>query len=228
MSTTVFPFKFQAPRSAGYMERLEYLGDFGRSFGGKSSAILRAANPMFRASGAIRLPDGSTDGSGTANTPSTFWAFVDDMDGQVDTFLYPAIHTVNRFVSGGALGTGDASTVAFAFSNGTNLHKHIINGDHNDAVTLVVYVAGAVQALTTDYTVSGNDSDLTVTFEAGSTPGAAAAITVDYEFYMPVRFGTLAMPATTLRRRTSDDLDTQEVVHIPVTLAEDSPGARFV
>lgn len=219
MSTVVFPFHFQ--KRHDYIEELFSLDDFERSVGGRSAVVARAGDRMFRVANAVlTLPDKTEDLQATpeANTPASFEAFVEARNGRVDTFLYRALEAHHRQVADGALGTGDGSTTVFAFSDGTDLHKHL------DLTTLVVKVDGVVKAITTDYTVSGNDSDPTITFLAA--PGNTLAITVDYIFYMPVRFSAIAK-SRILRKRGTDDLDNPEVVQLVVSLEEDAPGMRF-
>jgi hypothetical protein len=216
MSTTIWTYQFLAPEAGGnYAEQQRPVDEIGRSLGGKTAVLNRAANREFTASGWVVLPDGT-------NNPSDFDDFVETMDGRVDTFLYKAQRARHRQIQLGALGTGDASTVAFAFSDGTNLHKHL------DADTLLVYVSGTLQTGGgTDYTLSANNTDPLITFEAGSTPGGAAPITVSYEFYQPVRFARDDFPTRVMTSSGDDDINSPEAIRIQVELIEDYPGARF-
>ena len=220
MSTTVFPFSCVPGPS--YDEDIVWIEDVSMSRGGRGAVLSRASAGKFVVRrGVLRLPDSA------GNTVDSWRDFKDDRQGRADTFLYRAMYATHREVSGGALGTGDASTVAFAFSDGTDLHKYLENGDYSDAVTLKVFVDGVEQTLTTDYTVSGNGTDPTVTFEAGSTPGGSAAITVSYRYYMPVRFASSQFPTRPLVQKSGHDINTEETVEITVSMEEDRAGARF-
>ena len=216
MSTVVWPYQFLAPEARGnYSERQRPVDVFGRSLGRKAAVLNLASGREFVASGWIVLPDGT-------NEPSDFDDFVEARSGRVDTFLYKAMRARHRQIQLGALGTGDGSTVAFAFSDGTNLHKFL------DADTLLVYVDGTLQTGGgTDYTLSANFTDPLITFEAGSTPANTKAITTSYEFYQSVRFGRDDFPTRFMTSSADDDLNTQEVIRIQVELIEDSPGARY-
>ena len=216
MSTALFPCAFLRPPAADYSESTPYLEESERSQGGHFAGINRAQDQHFRCAGTVRLPQGET-------TFSTFDAFVLARSGVTDTFLYKPVLSRNRVVTGGALGTGAGVATVFAFSAGTNLHRHIVNGDHSDNVTLKVYVAGALQTLTTHYTVSLNDSDPTITFVAAPT----GALTVSYELYVPCRFSSTDFGVRVLSRKKSDGIDFEEVVELGVALEEDRPGRRF-
>lgn len=218
MSTALFPVSFLRPPAADYSESTPYLEEVERSEGGYFAGINRASKPHFRCAGTVRLPQGDT-------TWSTFDAFVVARLGVTDTFLYKPILNRNRVVTGGALGTGTGTATAFPFASGTSLHRHIVNGDHSDPVTLKVYNAAVLQTITTHYTVSGNDSNLTVTFV--SAPANGNAITVDYELYVPVRFSSSDFGPRVLSRKKADQIDAEEIVELSVALEEDRPGRRF-
>ena len=217
MSTAIFTPKFLHTEQGGrYSEDLVTLDAFERSQGGDTAVLNLASARKFVMEGLLQLPDSNAP---TPNDPSDFWDFWEARSGRADTFLYKALSAEMHIVTGGALGTGDGSTKVFAFSGGTDLHKHI------DASTLKVYDAGVLQTLTTDYTVSGNDSDPTITFVVA--PAEDNVLTVTYEYYMPVRFAMArpraqmrSMPATT----TASD---QELVQITVQMEEDTAGARY-
>jgi len=57
---------------------------------------------------------------------------------------------------------------------------------HIDESTLLVYVNGVLQTLTTHYTVSLNNTTPTITFV--TAPTNTYPVTATYEYYMPVRF----------------------------------------
>lgn len=190
-----------------------------RSEGGYSAVLNTAQDPLFRCSGTIRLPYGKEP---SLTTWGTFQDFIDARSGSVDTFLYRPVLARNRTVTSGALGTGTGTETVFPFASGTNLHRHVINGDHSDEVTLKVYVAGVLKTITADYTVSGNDTNLTVTFTAGVT----GAVTVSYLFYVPVRFASVSEPSV-MSRKKSDATDYEEIVEYGVTLEEDRAGRRY-
>jgi hypothetical protein len=223
MSTAVYPFPFRL--KARYDERLDGLDDYELSQGGRGGALARAADRVFRVTGTHRLPDSHKP---TPNRPADFEAFVDARDVRVDTFLYRAVLPHNREVSGGALGTGDGSTVAFLLSDGTNLHKHLIAGTHTladgttEEDTLVVYEDGVA---TTAFTFSGNDTAPLITFDAA--PSNLAVLTVDYLFYMPVRFASRDFPTSPVVTKPEDDLAAPGVVDYQVRLEESIAGARF-
>lgn len=75
-----------------------------------------------------------------------------------------------------AIGTGDGSNDTFPLA-----HRHI------DAATLLVYMDGVLQTLTTHYTLEDNNTESPdIVFV--SAPTAAKPITTAYEFYHPVKF----------------------------------------
>ena len=230
MSTTVFPFRFTQVNVGDYDEHLLDLDDFTRSRGGRAAAIARASRPLFRAVGAVRLPQ--KRGPTTLN-PSDLWTFREDTgSGRTGTWLYLAEHAAHREVVKGALGTGDGATKVFAFSDGTDLHKYIASADFTygitsdtDVETVAVYVNGVLQAAS-GYTVTSNGTDPTVTFTVA--PTNTHAITVSYLYYRFVRFSEPSFPTRTLRRRDGDDLATaQEVTEFRVTIEEDRPGGSY-
>ncbi len=70
-------------------------------------------------------------------------------------------------ITGEAVGTGDGANAEFTLDYG-----NVQDG------SLTVYVDGVEQTLTTDYTVALSTG--VITFEAGSIPASAAAVTADY------------------------------------------------
>lgn len=74
-----------------------------------------------------------------------------------------------------AVGTGDGVEDEF-----------LLDMKYIDESTLLVYVDGVLQTLTTHYSVSGNESAPKITFV--TPPPNTHAVTATYEFYMPVRF----------------------------------------
>ena len=85
------------------------------------------------------------------------------------------------------IGIGDGSDATFqitkTYTAGFNAYVRIIR--HIKSGTLVVKVAGVTKTLTTHYTVSATGL---ITFTGGNIPTMGQAITVDGEFYVPVRF----------------------------------------
>jgi len=176
-----------------------------------------ASLPMLTVSGTVTFGPDSPNAANlnTATGLRAFWI----ARGMSDTFLYRAQHAEFREVYLGSLGTGDASATVFAFSDGTDLHKYI------DAATLQVYVDGTLKVLTTDYTLSGNNTDLNVTF--GAAPGNLLPLTVSYEYYRSVRFGGslgLVFPAGTGAAHT---LNAPGVKRVGVRLVEDKAGGAY-
>ncbi len=216
MSTAIFTLKFLHVEAGGrYMEDLVAVDSYERSQGGDTAVLNRASERKFVCEGLMQLPDSDS----TPNDPSDFWAFWEARSGRADTFLYSALTYQMRVVVLGSLGTGDGSTTAFAFSDGTGLHKHI------DESTLLVYDNGALQTITTHYTVSGNNTDPTITFVAA--PTNTNPLTVSYSFYMPVRFAMARPRPQFVTMGEEATLTDQEMVKFTVSMEEDSAGARF-
>ena len=222
MSTEVFIPKFVEPRLGSYDESMEDLDDMSQARGGRTAVLARASKSQFRARGTVRFPQII---SSTTYEASWLLGFKNDRQGRVDTFLYEAQMAYHREVVKASLGTGDGSTTVFAFSDGTDLHKHILNGDHSDDTTLLVYVNDVLQTVTTHYTVSGNDTDPTITFV--SAPTNTHPITVSYRFYVPVRFAEVRLASRVLNRSAASDLSDEEAADFQVSLIEDRPGARY-
>lgn len=216
MSTSLFPVAFLRPPAADYFETTTWLSVNERSEGAYSAVLNTAQDPLFACRGTVRFPYGNER---ARKTYDDLQDFIDARSGSVDTFLYLPVLARNRTVVGGALGTGTGTETVFAFSDGTNLHRHIVSADHSDPETLLVYVAGT---LNTNWTLSGNDSDPTVTFGAGVN----GAVTVSYQFYVPVRMVSMGEPRV-LSRRPNDAVDYEEIVDVDMALEEDRAGRRF-
>ena len=92
-------------------------------------------------------------------------------------------------VVGGTIGTGDGVETVFqlvkVYDDTVFPYTRTITRPVNGTVT--VYVAGVPTAATINYTTG------TVTFSGPNTPVAAAAVTADFEFDVPMRFDTDAI-----------------------------------
>lgn len=116
---------------------------------------------------------------------------------------------------GEQIGIGDGVQTVFqcikTYTAGNNPYERVIR--HIKSGTLVVKVGGVTQTLTTAYTV--NSTGL-ITFTGGHIPALDAVISVDGEFYVPVRFDGDAF-ATVLANQglaaiSVDGLQTIEVI----------------
>lgn len=204
MSNVVFPFTISRP----YAER-RVTSTAGRQLGG-GLVVLRdefgAPGWLYVSRFRVSLPrDGQT---------------VDDWDDFVaarlgaDTFLFQAHRTQNKTVTDEAVGTGDGSTTVFALDK-----KHL------DSTTLVVKVDGVTQTGSgTDYTFSGNNTAPIITFEAGSIPAGAEAVTASYNFYFPCVFARDDMPPELRAGGTTSATIRHDV---PVVIRELKPGAHI-
>lgn len=110
---------------------------------------------------------------------------------------------------------GDGSTAAFqitkTYTAGNNPYLRVIR--HIKSGTLVVKVGGVTQALTTNYTVSATGL---ITFTSGHIPALDAVVSVDGEFYVPVRFEgdsfAIVLPNQLLDAISVDGLQAIEVI----------------
>ena len=100
----------------------------------------------------------------------TIQAGLDEAQGTLDLQGSAIANATTSAITAEAVGTGDASTVAFNLDNGP-----IVPG------TIAVYLAGVVQTEGTAYTVTQDASPSVVTFT--SAPGSSVAITADYTGY---------------------------------------------
>jgi hypothetical protein len=103
----------------------------------------------------------------------------------------------------------------------TTAKKFIHHTDFGESVsTLVVKVAGVVQTLTTDYTVSGNGTAPTITATANMDAGA---VTFDYDYYHQVRIrqGGVRQP------KRDKGLTNQGVALVSVSIREVVPGGHL-
>jgi uncharacterized protein (TIGR02217 family) len=118
-----------------------------------------------------------------ASTVTTLRAFWFDRRGDFKAFLFK--DWADYQLTAEQIAIGDGSTVAFqatkTYSAGSNPYVRIIR--YIKSGTLVVKVNGVTKTLTVDYTV--NSTGL-ITFV--SAPANASLITIDGEFYVPVRF----------------------------------------
>lgn len=208
MSTSVFPFLFLAPEAGGdFAESYVPVDEYEESQGGRGAAIARAASLRYAAAGTCILPDNS------GNVPTDFWTFLAARSGRVDSFLFKGHGAAFRISHNESLGTaagGGGETFALDY-------KFV------DSTTLRVFVGGVEQALTTDYSLSGNNSAPIITTTASFDTGT---VTAYYEFYQTVRFAE--MPRAQPRTGGAVSYGQQEIAAFTLALVETSPGARLV
>jgi hypothetical protein len=137
---------------------------------------------VYKAEFSVDVP-GPGCATGTERTIEDWLDFLRDRQGAYDSWLWKDPLVESRYKvattdTDGALGNGTGSQTDFALA-----HTRI------DAATLLVYVNGALQTLTTHYTLEDNNTDAPyVAFV--SAPGGGLPVTVEYEFYYPVKFAT--------------------------------------
>lgn len=120
-------------------------------------------------------------------------------------------------VSDESIGTVSGAAETFALDS-----KFVHHTDFSEtATTLVVKVAGVVQTLTTDYTVSGNGTAPIITSTASMDTGAATA---SYERYFQCYIEQTGEP--TVRRPGQGD-NAKDVVEVPVSIMERQPGGHL-
>lgn len=140
----------------------------------------------------------------------TFWRTT--LSNGTDSFLFkshtPALFKVEGEAGGTASGGGGETF--------TTAKKFL------DASTLVVKVNGATQTLTTDYTVSGNNTAPTITTTASFDTGT---VTFEYEFYYQVRATVNGYSTAFLNRGSS--LTDPGAQTIQLTMREVVPGGHL-
>lgn len=148
---------------------------------GKETRIARMAYPKFK----WRVSFDLLRDDIPVSDLKAFMGFFGQMQGSWDTFLYTDPYW--NAVVAATFGVGDGATAAFqltatnANSGGYGIPEAIQN--LNGAPSL--YVNGALQALTTNYTLSSTG---VVTFTAGHIPAAAAVLTWTGSWYYRCRF----------------------------------------
>lgn len=111
-----------------------------------------------------------------------------------------------------AIGTGDAATVAFQliklYGSGADTRNRDITNPIDG--TVAIYLDGALQTVTTDYTVDHETGIVTFT----SAPGDGVAITASFQFRNRVRFASDDLDVAALgprRKYLSSQFDLLEV-----------------
>lgn len=206
MSTTVWPFTLLRP----YNERRVTETTRVALANGFESARSEFGAGKWRmyVDASLRLPYGG-------KTLADWISFITALDGSRDTFLFKCLYAANRTQTAEALGSGDGSTTAFA-----------LDMRYVDATTLQVFKAGVLQALTTHYTFSGNNTAPVVTFV--SAPSGGQAVTATYDYYTPMRFAEGGDdPSIELLHDTGADA-TRIVRPVKLELVEEFPNARRV
>jgi uncharacterized protein (TIGR02217 family) len=207
VSLPVFPFRFSA-RPRFHEEPLHLTRIVGQNTGEERRAAEFGDDFKLRASGTIRLPQGST-----SKTLTDWLTFVEATRGAYGTFLYSCLTSRYRVVTDEAVGTGDGSETVFY------LDKKYINES-----SLVVKVSGVQKTGGgVDYTFSGNEVAPKITFN--SAPAGAAPVTASYDFYFPVRFETEGYPIDLLASKSTDA--TRNVLIAEVSLISIAPGAHL-
>jgi len=173
MSSAIWPFTFQR---RGFRERLSYR-NAGHEQGAGRMVVqkLHAAGTLL-VDGELLFPNDS------GSTWAALQAFWENRYGSYDTFLYKAQDAGNATIA-------DSFTAVAAQTDFDCTRRYV------DTSTVVVKKNGVTQTLTTHYTlenesggayVLGTSTKLVVAF--GSAPGAGVTVTIDGEFYYPVRF----------------------------------------
>lgn len=172
MGTAVFPYVLQR---AGAREFLEFKTAIHEQGGGRRIAQKIRASGEFVARGRLLFPNPG----GTYAAFDTFWK---THFGAFESFLYAAGSAHLRF-------QGD-SFVATTGQTDFDAARRFVK-----TAGLVVKKNGVVQTLTTHYTlenesggayVLGTSTKLVVAFV--NAPGNGVTVTLDYDFYYPVRF----------------------------------------
>lgn len=124
-------------------------------------------------------------------------AFFNARSGPVDSFLYQDMD--DNAVTGQALGPGDGTTTSFQLVRAFGGYVEPVFAPN---VVSNVYLNGAPQS-PASYTVNfwGATSPGTVVFN--TAPGAGVAISADFSFYWPCRFGAISSSGTV----TTEQLD---------------------
>lgn len=154
----------------------------------------------------------NADAFGDSSLMAELRAFWYDRRGDFKAFLMK--DWTDFQLVGEAIGIGDGATAAFqitkTYSAGINPYVRTIQ--YLKSGTLIVYVDGVAKTLTTDYTV--NSTGL-ITFTGGHFPTAGQVVSVDGEFYVPVRFDGDAFDASLPEQTTNVmnvDLKAVEVI----------------
>lgn len=172
MAMAVFPFTFLR---RGYVEYPETLTAASEQSGGRRVMQRLHATTEFVARGSLLFPRGGY-------VWADLLAFWSARSGPFEAFLY-------RPQDAGAAAVQDAFVAVAAQTDFDAARRYV------DTATLVVKKGGVTQTLGVHYTVEnesggayvlGTSTKLVVAF--GAAPGAGVAVTLDYEFYYPVRF----------------------------------------
>lgn len=105
--------------------------------------------------------------------------------------------------TGEAIGSGDGSETEFqiivTYDGDDPLVRNI---RHPKNGTVTIYENGVAQTETTDYTIDYDTGIITFT----TAPSNGVAVTADFEFYVPVRFGEKRLDAQALRSESGEGL----------------------
>jgi len=136
--------------------------------------------------------------------------------GAESVLVKPHLKTLH-LVEDESIGTVSGAAETFALDS-----KFVHHTDFSENFsTLEIKVAGVVQTLTTDYTVSLNGTTPTITSTASMDTGAATAT---YERYFQCYVEQTGNP---LQRRLDDD-GKEAVVEVPIRITERQPGGYLV
>ena len=202
MSTTVFTLSVARPYDEHIAhETLRQVAQGGREV----RLALLPAQGLFVVSRAT-LPV-----SPARNTIAAIRSFWDARQGGYDSFLYKAVLTEYKKVTGEALGTGDGSEDEFALDS-----KYI------DSANLTVYIDGASQS--SGWALTGNNTAPIVDFV--TPPANGEVVTADYEFYYPCRFDQDRMPGDL---KSLAATDANSIIKVSsLTWRQDWPGSHLV
>lgn len=179
------------------------------SGGAQSTRAEYDADFLFSAGFSVKLPQ-----TATGLDVSDWLDFVEGVRGAADPWLYLAATQRYRELRGTSIGTGTGSAVSFS-----------LPVRYVKASSVAVYVDDVAQA--SGWSLSGNSLEIgaTPSIVFVSAPSNGADVTVDLDFYIPVRFVVDPPEPTWLGCASSDTTRACRVDG--VSIREIHPGARL-
>ena len=123
--------------------------------------------------------------------------FFNARSGPIDSFLYQDMD--DNAVTGQALGIGDGATTSFQLARAFGGYVEPVFAPN---VVSNVYLNAGVQS-PSSYTVNGWGATSPGTVVFNTAPGAGVAVSADFSFYWPCRFGSISSSGTV----TTEQLD---------------------